>query len=323
MTDSFIDIALLSFGGPERPDLVRPFLERMTGRVPADDVVAAVQQRYAAIGGASPLPEITRRQAAALERRLLEELGFALRVRPGFLYADPDVAACLRELDGREVLALPLSPYSSRLTTQAYRAALDAAGGDAVPLIEGWYADPTFVRVVSERIAQALDGADPEEYALVFTAHSVPLETIRQGDPYAEQVQQTIAQLLPLVQPGDWRLGWQSRGLRGGEWLEPDVEDVVHGLVTDGWRKLLIVPVGFVSDNVETLFDLDVTLRAVIQEAGIPYLRSQAPNDEPSFIAALADIVVDHLARRPVDGLMGGFEADEAGGNGGRPGAAG
>jgi ferrochelatase len=294
-----VDVALLAFGGPESVDVIPDFLARMTGRPPTDAVVSAVATRYIAIGGGSPLPDVTRRQAAALQTELAKRLTFPIRVRAGFLYADPSVADCLRELDAAEVIALPLSPYSSRLTSAAYRKALDAAGGERVPTLEGWFADRGFVHAISARIAEALDGADAAEYAVLFTAHSVPTETIEAGDPYVDQIQQTIAQLVPVVMPGDWRLGFQSKGRGGGDWIGPDVDDVVRELAAAGWPKLLVVPVGFVSDHVETLFDLDVTLRAVVEENGMTYRRSDTPNDSPQFIAALADIVVEHLSLRP------------------------
>ena len=298
VSDSFVDVAQLAFGGPASIDLVPQFLQRMTGREPAADVVAKVKQRYMAIGGGSPLPETTRRQAAALESLLLAKLGFSLRVRAGVLYADPSVADCLHELNGHRVLALPLSPFSSRLTTRAYREALDAAGAAEVPLLDEWYADSLFVAAIAERINEALDGDAADDYAVLFTAHSVPLDGILAGDPYAEQIQQTIDLLVPLLQPGDWRLGWQSKGLRGGDWLEPSAEEMVREFAAAGWRKLLVVPIGFVSDHVETLFDLDIELRRTVEAAGMQFVRSQAPNDSPAFINALASFVINYLAQR-------------------------
>jgi len=296
----FVDIALLAFGGPSSIDLVPQFLQRMTGKMPPADVVTEVKQRYLAIGGGSPLPEITRRQAAALESLLLAKLGFSLRVRAGFLYTDPSVADCLHELNGHRVLALPLSPFSSRLTTRVYREALDAGGGAEVPLLDEWYADSLFVAAINERINEALAGAAADDYAVLFTAHSVPLDGILAGDPYAEQIQQTIDLLVPLLQPGDWRLGWQSKGRRRGDWLEPSVEEMVQEFAAAGWRKLLVVPIGFVSDHVETLYDLDIELRRTAEAAGMQFVRSQAPNDSPAFIDALAGFVIGYLAQRQV-----------------------
>jgi ferrochelatase len=320
VSQSFVDIALLAFGGPESVAAVPQFLQRMTGRQPTADVLAKVEERYQIIGGGSPLPAITQRQAAALQRLLLAELHFPLRVRAGFLYGDPGVADCLRELDGRKVLALPLSPFSSRLTTQAYRQALDAAGATAVPLLDGWHTDRRFVAAIAERITAALadagsaaaGSANAADYAVLFTAHSVPMDGILAGDPYAQQIQQTIDLLVPLIQPGDWRLGWQSKGLRGGDWLGPSADEMVRELAAAGWRKLLVVPVGFVSDHVETLFDLDVELRRTATAAGMEFVRSRTPNDSPTFIAALAGFVTGYLARRPVAEFLD--EAAAAGG---------
>ena len=299
MTESFVDVALLAYGGPQEAAQIPAFLQRMTGRPANPETLKVVETRYELIGGASPLPDITARQALALQARLVEELALPIRVRHGFLYTQPTVADCLAELDGHEVVALPLSPFASRLTTGKYREALDAAAGEKIPLLEGWYADRGFVKAISRHAAAALDGCDVNEWAVLFTAHNVPLETIMEGDPYVEQLQQTIAQLVPALVPGDWRFAFQSTGRGGGEWMEPEVDDVVRTLAEEGWKKVLVVPVGFVSDNVETLYDLDILLREQIESLGMEYRRSAPPNDSPQFIEALADLVIDYLARRP------------------------
>jgi protoporphyrin/coproporphyrin ferrochelatase len=301
MSESLLDVALLAFGGPQDPEQVADFMLRLTGRPPQPETLKVVQERYRQIGGASPLPAVTARQARALQARLVQELAFPLRVRHGFLYSPPTVADCLRELDGRDVVAVPLSPFASRLTSDKYRAALDAADGREIPLLEGWYGGRGFVQALSKRVAEALDGADANEWAVLFTAHNVPAETIAAGDPYVKQLQHTIAQLVPAIMPGDWRFAFQSKGRGGGEWLEPEAGDAVRALADEGWRKILVVPVGFVSDNLETKYDLDVELRARAAELGMEYRRSQAPNDSPHFIQALADVVIDHLARRPLE----------------------
>jgi ferrochelatase len=306
MSESLVDVALLAYGGPERPEQIVPFLERLMGRTPEAGTVAAVRERYALIGGGSPLPAITARQARALESELVRELGFPVRVRHGFLYTDPGVVECVRSLDAPEVVALPMSPFSSRLTSGKYKAQIAAAedpttggAGREIPLLEDWYSSQGFVRALSRRVAEALDGCDVNEWAVLFTAHSVPVETVAEGDPYVDQLQQTISQLVPRLVPGDWRFGFQSKGRGGGEWMEPEADDAVRVLAEEGWKKILVVPVGFVSDNVETLYDLDIVLRGQMEELGIEYRRSHAPNDSPLFIQALAGVVIDHLAKRP------------------------
>ncbi len=301
MTESLVDVALLAYGGPQSVGQIPDFLRRLTGRPPLPQTLAGVEERYRRIGGASPLPGITERQARALQARLVQELAFPLRVSHGFLYVEPTVDDCLRQLDGADVLAVPLSPFASRLTSGRYRAALDAAGRRDIPLLEGWHAGEGFVRALGKRVAEALDGADAGEWAVLFTAHNVPSETVIEGDPYVEQLQHTIARLVPAITPGDWRFAFQSKGRGGGEWLEPEADDAVRALASDGWKKILVVPIGFVSDNVETLYDLDVVLRDQAESLGVEYRRSQAPNDSPLFIEALADVVIDHLARRPLE----------------------
>jgi ferrochelatase len=305
MNDSLVDVALLAYGGPESPEQVVPFLERLMGRTPDAGTIAAVKERYALIGGASPLPAITARQAAALQATLRRQLAFPVRVRHGFLYTEPSVGDCIRALDAPELVALPMSPFSSRLTSGRYAAQIAAAEDPAtggrgrdIPLLEDWYSSQGFVRSISRRIAEALDGCDVNEWAVLFTAHSVPVETITGGDPYVDQLQQTISQLVPRIVPGDWRFGFQSRGRGGGDWMEPEADDAVRVLAGEGWKKILVVPVGFVSDNVETLYDLDILLRRQIEDLGIEYRRAHAPNDSPQFIEALATVVTDHLAER-------------------------
>ena len=290
---------MLAFGGPESVADVGRFIAAMTGAPPRPEVLAAVVRRYEAIGGGSPLPDMTRRQAAALQAALSARLGSGVRVRPGFLYCAPTVAECLAELDARNTVVLPLSPYSSRLTTGAYRAALATAGHGELPLLDGWYADGRYLAALSHRVNESLDGADPSEFALLLTAHNVPLETVAAGDPYVDQLLQTAARLVPALLPGTWRLAFQSKGRRGGEWLEPEAATAVREFAEAGWRKLLVVPLGFVSDHVETLYDLDIELREVAASCGMAFLRCHALNDSPPFIAALADIVADHLAVRP------------------------
>lgn len=317
MTDSLVDVALLAFGGPADLEHIPDFLSRMTGREPTPETLEFVRGRYATIGGTSPLPEMTARQARALQARLVQELAFPLRVRHGFLYTEPSVADCLSELDGHEVVALPLSPFGSRLTFDKYREALDAANAEYVPILRDWFAGVGFVKAVSRRIAEALDGCDANEWAVLFTAHNIPLENVLEGDPYVDQLQQTIAQLVALTMPGDWRLAFQSKGRGGGQWLEPETEDAVRMLAADGWEKLLVVPVGFVSDNIETRYDLDIELRQFAEGLGMEYRRSQAPNDSPYFIEALGDVVIEHLAHRPVGRAPGGPGGPHAHGPGG------
>jgi protoporphyrin/coproporphyrin ferrochelatase len=303
MSESFVDVALVAYGGPGGADEIPAFLQNLMGREPSAETLAVVQERYALIGGASPLPAITARQAQALQTSLIQQLGFPLRVRHGFLFSSPTIAECVAALDGgHELLALPMSPFTSRFTSDRYRRALEDLGRADVPLLEGWHAGRGFVSTISKRVAEALDGHDASEWAVVFTAHNVPLETITEGDPYAEQLQQTVAQVVPAVMPGDWRFAFQSKGRGGGEWLGPEVDDVVRELARAGWQKLLVVPVGFVSDNVETLYDLDIVLRGQVEGLGMEYRRSAAPNDSPRFIEALADVVIDYLARRPLGG---------------------
>jgi ferrochelatase len=298
---STLDVALLSFGGPRNLEEIPEFMVRLTGGEAPPELLSLVEEKYAAVGGASPLMEISERMAATLEATLRRRLGFVVRVRPGYLHTRPSISEVMAGLDAHDVMALSLSPYTSRLTTDTYKKTLADAGRADVPLIEGWSADLQYLQAISEHVARALDGRQSSEYAVMFTAHNVPEETILAGDPYVEEIQHTIAQLIPVIMPGDWRLGWQSKGRRGdARWLEPEVEDVALQFAAQGWQKLLVVPVGFLCDNVETMYDLDIVLRKVVEDAGMHYLRSEPANDSPRCIEALADAVITYLAMRPL-----------------------
>ena len=220
LTAAPVDVALLAFGGPESVAEVGRFIAAMTGASPRPEVVAAVTRRYQAIGGGSPLPDMTRRQAAALQLALNARIASevdplsagSVRVRPGFLYCEPTVAQCLAGLDARHTIVLPLSPYSSRLTTGAYRAALAAAGHPELPFLDGWYADPRYLAALSHRVNEAIDGADPNEFALLLTAHNVPLDTVTAGDPYVDQLRETAARLRARPHARDLAPGLPEQG---------------------------------------------------------------------------------------------------------------
>ena len=164
---------MLAFGGPGSLADVGRFIETMTGAAPAPEVLAAVARRYGAIGGGSPLPEITARQAAALQAAMVAQLGVEVRVRPGYLYSAPTVTESLAELDPRDTAVLPMSPFSSRFTTGAYRAALIAAGRGELSFVDGWHADRRYLAALGRRLHETLDGADANEFAVLFTAHNM------------------------------------------------------------------------------------------------------------------------------------------------------
>ena len=294
-------ILLMAFGGPEKKEDVRPFLANLMGSEPSPEVVALVIEKYELIGGGSPLPTITGRQAAGLQSALRKS-GFDLPVAVGMKYWRPFIGtavASLVEEGANRIVALSMSPHRSRTTIGGYEKELAEAKSAfpelTIDLIADWYDDPGFLDALAERAQEALlkfEGSDPE---VIFTAHSVPLSHIEGGDPYAEQVKITAEGVAARLGLRDAPVAFQSRGRSPGPWLGPDVEDVLKKLAAEGKRNVLLAPIGFVSDHLETLYDIDVVYRRKAQVFGLNLERAACLNDSPSFIRALAGIVKNRL----------------------------
>jgi ferrochelatase len=316
-------VVLLNLGGPERLEEVRPFLYNLFSdpailRIPSRGlrkalawVIAATREKksqgyYAKIGGGSPLRRITEAQAEALERRLASGAA-AARVYVGMRCSAPTVddaldAAARDRVE--ELVALPLFPQFSTTTSGS---ALDhlrervAVRGLRLSLheIREWYADTAYVEALADTVraeVAGLAGADGGEVHLLYSAHSVPQRFVDDGDPYLEQTRATVAAVnRALDWKGPWTLAFQSK-VGPVKWLEPLASDVIAGLGRGGVRRLVVVPVSFVSDHIETLYELDILYRDVARAAGIDdYRRAAALNVAPAFIEALAGLVEREL----------------------------
>jgi protoporphyrin/coproporphyrin ferrochelatase len=281
---------LLAHGTPDSLEEMPEYLALVRGGRPASpELVAEMRHNYAAIGGRSPLTERTREQAAALQAAL----GGDTPVYFGMRNWKPFVADALRqaEADGvGELVALPLAPQYSSLSVGKYRAAVERARpeGLAVRFVRSWHDHPGLLEAFAERVREA--GPRPGE-AVVFTAHSLPERVVNEGDPYADQVTATAAGVAARSGVAEYDLAWQSAGRTPEPWLSPSVEERLGELAGRGLKAALVVPVGFVSDHTEILYDIDVQARAFAQERGLSLRRTASLNDAPSFVRALADIV--------------------------------
>jgi ferrochelatase len=291
---------LMTYGSPvslETAD-IREYMTRIRGgREPEPDLVQEFTRRYRVIGG-SPLIEITRAQAGALEECLGWPVAVAMR------FSEPSIEAGLVELRDRgagEVAAIVLSPQYSALLMGGYGRALDAAAlalGDAAPSVEiagAWYREPGFVAAVAHRIREALDRFEGEErssVAVLLTAHSLPRRVADQEPAYLDQLRATAEAVAAAVglDAGDWQFCWQSAGHEPGEWMKPDFADLMPQLASAGRRAVLVAPVQFLADHLEILYDIDVGAREQAEHAGIRFARIESLNVEPSFIDALAAV---------------------------------
>lgn len=290
MNHEHLGVLLVAHGTVTRTDDLPEFLKRIRrGRPASPELIAELRHRYELIGG-SPLLAHTEAQAQALARAL------DLPVFIGMRLWDPGLPEALRHAHAagvRRLVVLPLAPFSVPIYFDAAvkaRAELEPELGALPDLISvsPWGTAPGFVRAYAERIRTALAATPGAE--LVLTAHSLPLAVVRAGDPYHEQVQAT-ARAVSAELGREHHFAYQSQGADGGEWLGPPLEVVLAELAARGVRSIVLAPIGFLSDHVETLYDLDVEATNQARELGVALHRVPALNDDPTFIAALADLV--------------------------------
>ncbi|KKM12461.1 hypothetical protein SY88_03395 [Clostridiales bacterium PH28_bin88] len=301
------DVLLMAFGGPDSPEAIEPFMANlMGGRPPAHALLAKVKERYRMIGGSSPLLDITRAQAGGLQEEL-NAGGGNFRVYAAMRYWRPFIGETLEQMaaDGvQRAVAVSLSPHYSRVSTGAYAREVENSlsrlgAGLQVAFAPGWYDHPLFIQALAEKLLEAL-GRFPEErrgdVQVIFSAHSLPLTHIHEGDPYVDQLRATVSALVERLDLSSWHLAYQSKGGGQDEWLGPHVEEVLDGFAGSGRRDVLLAPVGFVADHVETLYDIDVAIRQHAEALGLNFRRAASLNASPTFLKALADVVRQALA---------------------------
>ena len=293
---------LIAFGGPTRPEEIRPFLANVTrGRRIPPERLESVVHHYELIGGHSPLNELTLRQAAAL-RSALATSG-PLPVHVGMRNWEPylaDVLAEMADAGVRRALGLILSPHASEASRERYMETVDAgraALGARAPEIvyaPSWHVHPGFVEAMAAATRTALGILPSERRAdaqLVFTAHSIPTAMAAQA-PYCAELEASAAAVTRALGRTEFQLAYQSRsGSPHEPWLEPDVNDLLRQLSARGLHDVVVVPIGFVCDHVEVLYDLDVEAAETARGLGLGFARASTVNDHPAFVAMLADVV--------------------------------
>ncbi len=307
-----IGVLLMAYGSPENLDDMEAYLLDIRGGRPTPpELVAEMQSRYARIpGGRSPLYALTRAQAAALEAELNRRAGGGrFRAYTGMRHWEPrirEAVASMAEEGISRAVGLVMAPHASRLSTGAYFQKLDEAVEElGVELkfscVESWHDHPGLIAAICEKASAALERFAPQQPYVIFTAHSLPSRILAQGDPYDAQLRRTselIAARLGL-EAGRWSFSYQSAGQSAEPWLGPQIEETVQALVASGEKNLLVVPVGFVCDHVEVLYDIDLAARELAARQGARLERSASLNTSPTFIAALADLVQGSLEAGP------------------------
>ena len=277
-------VILMAYGSPERVEDIRPYLEDIReGRPVSDAAVEELTERYRRIGGRSPLDEVTERQRAALE----VELGLPVHV--GMKHWRPRVADAVGaavEDGATEIVGVVLAPHYSALSIAGYRERLEAAlhGRAELRFVESWHDHEPYLALVADRVR----GTDAH---VVFTAHSLPERIVAMGDPYRDQLLETSRLIAERAGLEQWSFAFQSASATGEPWLGPDILEELDALHERGVGKVLVAPVGFVSDHLEILWDLDVEARERAAELGLELDRIESLNDDPAFIRALASLV--------------------------------
>jgi ferrochelatase len=320
-----VAVVLLNLGGPLSLDAVEPFLfnlfndpdliplplgflwQRRFAKMVSRRRSKTVRGYYGLIGGRSPLNEITNRQASALEKRLNARGGSEFTVHVAMRYAPPfsdDALAGVREKGARTVVALSLYPHYTTATTGSslweLRRVLagkpPAAGAVELVEIDRYPEHPTYIAALAQQVARGLSQFEtPDQVELLFTAHGLPESFVKKGDPYVKDLESTIAAVLArLGGQHPWRLSYQSRA-GNQRWLEPSTEDVLKLLAKTGRKDVLAIPISFVSDHIETLYEIDILFGEQAKALGLNFRRAPSLNDEPLFVEALAQLVEEKL----------------------------
>lgn len=292
-----IAVLMMAHGTPDKLEQMQEYLSLVRGgRRPSPELVAEMTRIYAAIGGRSPLTDITRSQARALE----DELGASFRVFVGMRNWHPFIREAVAEAlstGAERMIGLAMAPQYSALSAQKYLdAAREAApAGFPLSLVRQWYDHPGLLDAFAEKAGEKMAGSSPFD-AVVFTAHSLPERLRHEGHPsYSFQIDKTAEAVASRVGLSRWTVAYQSAGRTPEPWMGPDIREVLAELAGGGSRRVLVVPVGFVCDHTEILFDIDIQAAAAAREKGLTLVRSASLNTSPIFIRALADIVLSHL----------------------------
>ena len=292
-------IFLMAHGAPESTDDIPEYLKTIRGgRDSTPETIQIIRDRYEQIGGKSPLREITAELAERLEKFLNQE-GPQFKVYVGMRNWSPYIRDEVKRMkeDGIEkVIALCLAPqfstWSTKLYFNAFEDALKECGGENIDVhfVASWANHPLLIDAFSEKYREALAKLNGESVYTIFTAHSIPSESIDLGDPYDQEFNKTVELLVDRVKPNNWYQAYQSQGMIPVPWLGPTVESVLDKISRVGSKSVLIVPVGFVCDHVEILFDIDIEFKNYAVDKKLKLHRTESLNFSPTYIEALASI---------------------------------
>lgn len=307
MSKETIGVLVMSYGTPESLEQIEPYYTHIRrGRKPSPEQLAELTARYEAIvGGVFPLRENTNRQVADLEATLnREHPEFSFKCYQGMKHAYPFVEDGVKTMaaDGvKRAIGIVLAPHYSVMSVGSYVKRAQGAAEEAgvrLDCVESYHLNPKLIRALSERVTASLEAFGPgakDDVRVLFTAHSLPERILQMNDPYVDQLMETSRAVAESADVKHWQFSWQSAGATNEPWLGPDLLDTMRMLAAEGVKRLLVCPVGFVSDHLEVLYDLDIEAAGLAAELGLEFARTASLNTDPLYMQALSDEVYAKL----------------------------
>jgi ferrochelatase len=313
-----IGVLVMAYGSASGPeDVERYYTDIRGGRPPSPEHLAALMERYAAIGNRFPLLDITGRQAAGLDADLNAGSDGAFRTYIGMKHSPPFIAEAIERMrtDGVDrAIGIVMAPHWSGMSVETYvervERAIAETGGPRFTFVRSYHDHPLFVDLLVGRVRDAIASLSVdtrEKAAAVFSAHSLPVRSTDDGsvrcrdcdcDPscrYRDGLRETAELVAGHLGLASFAIGWQSAGRTSDPWWGPPIEEVIRDLAEHGHPAVVVCSAGFTADHLEILYDLDIEAKAVAEDAGIEFTRTEMPNADPAFVRALAAIVREHL----------------------------
>jgi ferrochelatase len=307
--DKYPAVLLMAYGSPNSLEEVGEYLRQVRGgRLPTPEEIERLRDRYRQVGGQTPLLKITLAQAKALEVKLQSER-LDSPVYVGMKHWHPFIEDVVEKIENDgvpSIIGLALAPQYSKLSIGGYADAVRrglARTGKPVPftMIESWYDQQSLIAALSRRVYEGLEKFDePSKAVVLFTAHSLPKKFVQDGDPYWSQLQGTSQLVASKSGIKSWDFAFQSAGHPIDSWIGPNIKEKIAELYGKGFRELLVCPVGFVSDHLEILYDLDIEAKGYASSLGARLERTASLNDDPEFIEAIVSRLKPLLSRKTV-----------------------
>jgi ferrochelatase len=295
-------VLVMAYGTPSSLDEIEGYYTDIRGgKPPSPELLAELTGRYRAIGGRSPLLEITRAQAAGIAERL------GIKTYVGQKHARPFIRDAIGQIVAEEidiVAGLVLAPHYSYMSVGDYerraREGFAAASWHGqFKMIDSWHLEDGFIELLARRVNEALGRLSDtarEAATVLFTAHSLPQRVVELGDPYPKQLQETADAVAAVAGLDRWQIAWQSAGRSSVKWIGPDILEVMVELAAHNAAGIVICPCGFVADHLEVLYDVDIEAQALAEELEVELIRTRSPNDDPMFLDVLASVVARAVA---------------------------